>query len=230
MLDGFDVGSGGMRHEIEDVLNGSLEGVIIQGDCLEVMAGMPDKCCVVVTDPPYGIEFQGKATKHTKASGGYTHGDSDVGPIAMVEALRLAVRAVVFSGIRLMFQYPEPYDIGCVFCPSGAGHGRWGFGVFNPILFYGKGLQHTRQSPSGFQSFEISAKSGHPCPKPIGWMEWAVRKCSTETDIILDPFCGSGTTCVAAKKLGRRYIGIEIDEKYCQIARNRVRDTERPLF
>ena len=71
-------------------------------------------------------------------------------------------------------------------------------------------------------------KPDHPSPKPIAYMEWLVNRLGGKT--ILDPFCGSGTTCVAAKKLGRRYIGIELDEKYCRIARNRVRDTERPLF
>ena len=59
-------------------------------------------------------------------------------------------------------------------------------------------------------------------------MERCVSWCGG--DIILDPYCGSGTTCVAAKKLGRRYIGIEIDEKYAAIARSRIASTPKPLF
>ena len=64
---------------------------------------------------------------------------------------------------------------------------------------------------------------GHPCPKPIEVMKWLVSRCSLGNDIILDPLCGSGTTLVAAKQLGRKFIGIEISEKYCEIARGRLR-------
>ena len=67
-----------------------------------------------------------------------------------------------------------------------------------------------------------------------GFARELVLKClesfGVKKGMVLDPFCGSGTTCVAAKKLGRRYIGIEDNEKYCRIARNRVANTEKPLF
>ena len=59
-------------------------------------------------------------------------------------------------------------------------------------------------------------------------MLWAVRK--AVGDLVLDPYMGSGTTCVAAKKLGRRYIGIEIDPKYARIAEARLANTPKPLF
>lgn len=221
--------------EIDAVLAGESEGCVVCGDCLEVVATMPDGCVdAMVTDPPYNVDLIGKSTKHTKAShyesGGYISGDSDCGPKGVICALRIVHRAIVFPGIRMMFEYPKPYDIGCVYCPSGAGLGRWGFVVMHPILFYGKGLPQSRMGPSGFQSFETSPELDHPCPKPIGWMAWSVNKCSQANDIILDPFAGSGTTLVAAKNAGRRYIGIELESRYCEIARNRLRNTERPLF
>ena len=102
-----------MNPEIEKVLNGESDGCIVCGDCLEVMADMPDGCVdAVVTDPPYGVAFHGKTTKYTRGEEGYAGEDSDVGIIAAPVALRLCDRAVIFSGLRLMFAYPAPYDIG----------------------------------------------------------------------------------------------------------------------
>jgi DNA modification methylase len=74
-------------------------------------------------------------------------------------------------------------------------------------------------------------KTSHPCPMPLVLMRRIILLVSQENDLILDPFCGSGTTCVAAKMLGRRYIGIDISEKYCQIARQRLEavDTGVPV-
>jgi site-specific DNA-methyltransferase (adenine-specific)/modification methylase len=69
----------------------------------------------------------------------------------------------------------------------------------------------------------------HPTQKPVGVMAWVVELATTEGQIILDPFCGSGTTGVAAVRLGRRFIGIERDEKYAAIARERIDAETRGL-
>jgi len=196
------------------------------GDCLEILPTLP-KVDAVITDPPYGVDFVGKRTKHTEASGGYTVADSDIGPVAVGKYLEIAERAVVFPGSRLMYEYPKPYEIGCVYCPSGAGLGRWGFTVMHPMLFYGKGLPHTRQSPSGFESFDLAGEDRHPCPKPVRWMVWAVNKCTLPGQSVVDPFMGSGTTGIACDNLGRRFIGIEIEPKYFDIACERIENAQR---
>jgi DNA modification methylase len=69
----------------------------------------------------------------------------------------------------------------------------------------------------------------HPTQKPLGVMMWILERYSNPNDLIFDPFCGSGTTCVAAKRLGRRYIGIDISEEYCEIARKRLEAEEKGI-
>jgi len=206
------------------------DATLYLGDCLEILPTLP-KVDAVITDPPYGVDFVGKRTKHTRAShdapGGYVGGDSDIGPEAVRVAMSKADRGVVFPGNRLMFSYDAPYEIGCVYCPSGAGLGRWGFTVMHPMLFYGKGLPHTRQGPSGFESFELAGEDRHPCPKPVKWMVWATNKCTLQGQTVLDPFMGSGTTGVACAQLGRKFIGIEIEERYFDIACERIDNAYR---
>lgn len=62
----------------------------------------------------------------------------------------------------------------------------------------------------------------HPTQKPVALFAWCIKTYSQDTDSILDPFMGSGTTLIAAKNLGRNAIGIEIEEKYCEIAARRL--------
>lgn len=64
--------------------------------------------------------------------------------------------------------------------------------------------------------------NGHPCSRALVHFKWLVNWFSDENEVILDPFCGSGTTLLAAKDLGRRAIGIEIEERYCEIAAKRL--------
>ncbi len=63
----------------------------------------------------------------------------------------------------------------------------------------------------------------HPTQKPVELIKYLISKFSEEVETVFDPFLGSGTTAVAAKQLGRKYIGIELSEKYCEIARQRLR-------
>jgi site-specific DNA-methyltransferase (adenine-specific) len=76
-----------------------------------------------------------------------------------------------------------------------------------------------RQSP---RSKAVAQSSGHPLPKPTALMKFLISRLSYQKEIICDPFAGSGTTLVASKDLGRRAIGIEIEEKYCEIAAKRL--------
>jgi len=65
-------------------------------------------------------------------------------------------------------------------------------------------------------------KNGHPTQKPVGLMEYIIKTYTNENEIVLDNTCGSGTTLLAARNLKRKCIGIELEEKYCEIAKNRL--------
>jgi len=65
-------------------------------------------------------------------------------------------------------------------------------------------------------------RNHHPTVKPLALMEYLVKLVSREGAIVLDPFLGSGTTALAAKRLGRHFVGVELSEEYCAIARKRI--------
>jgi len=79
-----------------------------------------------------------------------------------------------------------------------------------------------------FKSGLVSGKekNGHPTQKSIELMKHLIRIHSNQKDIILDPFAGSGTTLVAAEKLNRRWIGIELEEEYCKITEERLKENK----
>jgi site-specific DNA-methyltransferase (adenine-specific) len=73
-------------------------------------------------------------------------------------------------------------------------------------------------------------KYGHPTIKPLPLIERFIRNSSREGQIVLDPFAGSGTTLAAAKKLGRKYIGFEIEPRWCDLANQRIMEVNEPCL
>ena len=234
-----------MAHRIERIGDAELH----LGDCLEILPRV-GKVDVVVTDPPYGVNFKTKtndyrgsrhfdAGKSLRATTLYEDTPEHVRALisaAVPLALSVAGRALIFSGPAMLRSYPEPASVGSVYTPNGAGRTAWGFQCTHPVLFYGKDpyLQDGLGGrPNSYRDEQPNGeKIDHPCPKPVAWMLWAVARASRIGETILDPFMGSGTTGVACAKLGRKFIGIEIDPGYFDIACRRIDDAyrQRDLF
>ena len=117
-----------------------------------------------------------------------------------------------------------------MFLPSGCGRSCWGFRNFAFCALYGTAPDLQKGAyPTGLSSTEGAEKVAHPCAKPYGWMTWAVSLASLRGETVIDPFCGSGVTLQAAKNLGRKAIGIEIEERYCEISAHRLAQEVLPL-
>lgn len=202
---------------------------IYRGDCRDIIGSL--EFGAVVTDPPYGIEGGkgGDARDFQKAAYATTLWEDTPDYIATVcspviaDLVASGIPAAVTPGPRCLQLYPPPADIGCFWMPAAPTHGPWGFTTFQPILYYGRDWRAGRGAhPSGITVTEAAEKNGHPCPKPLAAWTWLVDKVCPPDAVLLDPFAGSGTTLRAAKDRNRRAIGIEIEERFCEIAVQRL--------
>lgn len=212
--------------------------VLYHGDSREIVPDLRADVCIM--DPPYGVGLVTKTSDYRgsrhfdngaslQASTLYADTPEKVRQlIADMMPLVLAAteRALVFCGTKMLWAYPEPASVGCVYIPNGAGFSAWGFQCMQPILFYGKDpylADGLGGRPNSFRTEQPNReKFDHPCPKPLSWMAWAVTRASRAGETILDPFAGTGTTLRAAKNLGRKSIGVEIEERYCEIIASRM--------
>jgi DNA modification methylase len=194
----------------------SILDTVICGDALEVLRDFPDKSIdLILTDPPYGIK--------------YAEWDATCPPW-FADALRVGKRIAFTPGLLEIYNYPKPRWIFCWAKPGSVRRNiSGGFNHWQPVLIYGDGLY-----PVDYKCLpdcvNHSDMAGHPCPKPKRLMGWLCAMLTDPGDLVLDCFVGSGTTLVAAKELGRHYIGIDISPEYCALARRRIAQVPPSLF
>ena len=187
---------------------------IFHADCREVLPHLP-KVDLVLTDPPYGVLAE-TGSAATRRSGG----NKDDGRIAwdiapdkafMARVMAHGKDAAIWGGCHLEL-------------PPTTGYLIWDKRIdglnFGEVEFC---WTTARFAPRIWRERAVCVDGGklHPTQKPRKLMEWCLQF-FPNAQTILDPFCGSGTTLVAAKQLNRRAIGIEIEERYCEIAAKRL--------
>lgn len=197
------------------------------GDCLEILPRLP-KVAAVVTDPPYGINYV-----HSGVGKGVTERrnlkpiEGDARPFDPAPLLAFK-NCIVWGADHFYPRLPdrgrflafdkldgiEPWDsfsdVEFAWCSTE--------GAAKLFSLRWKGIARSKT--------EDPIQRSHPSQKPIALMRWCIELLG-EANPILDPYMGSGTTGVAAVKLGRRFIGIEIDEAYFDIACQRIAEAER---
>ncbi len=207
------------------------DSVLYLGDCLDILPTL-GKVDVVVTDPPYGVGKKRSGIRKGKQIKSDYNTDAfvdcpeyvlEVCVSAIQHCINRQIRTVLTPGYLNIYKYPEPNHVGTFQYPSSCSMSCWGPALWQPILYYGKDPHQGRLVPDSKPNCnDRSEDVGHPCPKPIKQWLWMVKRASLKDEIALDPFMGSGTTGVACAKLGRKFIGIELDETYFEIPCERI--------
>lgn len=204
---------------------------IFHGDCREILpyVGKFDLC---LTDPPYGIgETNSRALSRENLAPATNYGEFgwDSEPVSLqllTHAQHISNKSIIWGGNYYDLPKTKSWlvwdklngendfadcelawsDLGC---------------AVRIFRFMWNGMLRDGESRG--------APRVHPTQKPVELILWCIEK-AKNPQTILDPFMGSGTTLVAAKKLNRRAVGIEREEKYCEIAVKRLKNTTPNLF
>jgi DNA modification methylase len=184
------------------------------GDCEEIICDLD--LDFILTDPPYGVGFSYDSHEDTDET------FEDVKRV-IVECVKSSNQMLLFMSMKRLWEMPRPKTLMCWAKPGSVRvNPMGGFSEWEPILVYGKARYFNDLKILPDCSNHLKEAIGHPCPKPIRLFQWLLKTNVTEWETVTDPFMGSGTTLVAAKAFGKKAVGIEKSEKYCEIAAKRL--------
>ena len=201
-------------------------GKLYHGDCLEIMPEL-EPVDLVLTDPPYGINYQEGIRKNKRP----IIGDDKYPKNSISMCIKNALNGVYVCGRWNNFtDLPFPTSIIAWVKNGGMSmgdlkheHGR----MWEAIFFYKKQYHKFIKRPPDVLYSNRTRNHYHPTQKPINLFIQIIG--FNVEDLILDPFLGSGTTAIACERLKRKWIGIEIEEKYCEIAAKRIEQERKQL-
>ena len=203
-------------------------GVLYNADCLTIMP-MLEKVDLVLTDPPYGIHDKISAHGNARNKGNlfaikYDQNPWDMTqppPNAFKKIFALSNNQIIFGG-NYFVQY-LPISRGWVFWDKMGD----GMSSVNPELIftsYDQSIKIFRRCHGMDKGFMLKDRfcGVHPTQKPTALIIWLLNEYAQKVHSILDPFAGSCTTAIACERLNRKWICIELDEKYCAISKRRL--------
>ena len=198
---------------------------LYHGDCLEHPEWWTG-ADVLVTDPPYGVEFRSarrsENERHERIKGDSSVAARDAalalwdGP-ALVFGTWRAPRPEATEERLLWVKGDDPGNGGDL---ASMPWGRTDEEIY--VIGRKRGLWQGPRRSNVYRLPKVAHANnpGHPTPKPVPLMEMLIGRCPT--GVVADPFAGSGSTLVAAKRLGCKAVGVELEEKYCEIAARRL--------
>lgn len=204
--------------------------VILHGDCVELMSRMKGESIdFILTDPPYLCRYKDRSSR--------TILNDDRGEGWLVPAYRQMYRllkpgslCLTFFGWTKLHEFAAAWaDAGFsvvehfVFAKSYASSTRFAARHHEQAYLLAKGYPMLPDAPPpSILAWQYTGNAHHPTQKPLCVLKPFIEAYTRPADIVFDPFCGSGSTILAARELGRRAIGIELDEQYVDVARQRL--------
>lgn len=188
------------------------------GDCITVLPGV-GRADAIVTDPPYGIGWVSEPTKWMRRKGAVAERWDDQPAPDLSPILDHADRQIVWGGNHYLLPATRAWL--CWFkpdAPPSMGQFELAWTNFDrPTRLFRQSIGETN-----------AERVGHPTQKPLALMTWCLQQAQlVQGEIVLDPYMGSGTTGVAAVRAGLRFIGIEIDDRYFDMACERIENAQR---